>query len=786
MTANPSSQPHLTPPSDSTSPVDTGETPDRYVANSIRSPGGFSSNPESTIGHLSGLLSGLIEDQHLPTDESIGAGRRVIDSPSLDFRGDQARSMQNRSPNKATRFENDLAMVRLGVATSLFLALRSKHPPTASHCLRAAIACSAWSERLGLPEDVRDRIEVAALLHDIGKIGIPDSILKKPGKLTLEEQNTIELCPLLGVEILRGCTADQELLEIIRLGQTWYDGRREDDSPRCEALPLGSRMLSIVEAFDSMTTDHVYRPALSRERALAELAKFSGTQFDPNLARDYQRMLEDRPEVVHGVTIKRWLDKLRIAEPNQHWQASSVDNSHSKQKQHLVDGFFRQLMIHTHDGVAFIDQNGVVRAWNSALHQMTGVSADLACGMQWAPELIGLKKPDKKPVVANECPITTCLRQGGHSSHQLIVDAANSQTGLVNIRVSAVHDHQPGIKGIVAMFQDASTQANLEERVRDLNERVTRDPLTGVGNRAEFDRRLEELSDRARDGVSGFSMIICDIDRFKSINDTYGHPAGDEAIIRFSQIISDHSREGDLVARYGGEEFVLLCPACDNATAASRAEAIRVALESTPMSFFEGKSITASFGVTEYQEGDTPESVLARSDRALLRAKDNGRNRVIQLGVGGFNTTTKIEPEGGGWFSWLDRSSGASSKESKLSTPVPLDLVVEKLRGFVADHNADILRVGKNELEIRMTARFRVKDRRRSDHRMDFHVKMVLDEQHTSHRTANGNLLQGTETIIAVELKPVRIRDRRSSEEKQAAKQVLASLRSYLMAEIVK
>jgi epoxyqueuosine reductase QueG len=110
---------------------------------------------------------------------------------------------------------------------------------------------------------------------------------------------------------------------------------------------------------------------------------------------------------------------------------------------------------------------------------------------------------------------------------------------------------------------------------------------------------------------------------------------------------------------------------------------------------------------------------------------------------------------------------------------------VEKLRGFVADHNAEILRVGKNELEIRMTARFRVKDRRRSDHRMDFHIKMSIDEQPTTHRSAAGSVLQGTETIVSVELKPVRIRDRRSSEEKEASKQVIASLKSYLMAEVV-
>ena len=572
----------------------------------------------------------------------------------------------------------------------------------------------------------------------------------------------------------------------MRLGQAWYDGRREGDSPRREELPLGARMLSIVEAFDSMTTEHVYRPAMSRERALAELAKFAGTQFDPALASDYQRMLEDQPEVVHGGTINRWLNKLRSSQPNQRWRSASMEITPTTTKQSIVDGFFRQLMVHTHDGVAFIDHNGVVRAWNTALHQLTGVSAELACGMQWAPELIGLRTNDKTSLDPDACPITTCLRQGGHRSHRMVVGVTSSSTVQVNLRVSSVHDNQPGIKGVVAMFQDASTQANLEQRVRDLNERVTRDPLTGVGNRAEFDRRLEELTDQARDGISGFSLIICDIDRFKSINDTYGHPAGDEAIIRFSQIISDHSRDCDLVARYGGEEFVLLCPGLDNATAASRAEGIREVLEATPMSFFEGKSITASFGVTEFQDGDTPETVLARADRALLRAKDNGRNRVIQLGVGGFNTLTKVAPEPSGWFSWLDRSTtNVTPNHAKLTTPVPIDLVVEKLRGFVADHNAEILRVGKNELEIRMTARFRVKDRRRSDHRMEFHIKMSIDEQPTSHRSAAGNVVGGKETTVTVELKPVRIRDRRSSEEKEASKQVIASLKSYLMAEVV-
>lgn len=721
---------------------------------------------EDALGRIAGLLSGLVDDQHLPTSSDV-----VASSDKLND----------------SQFENKLAIVRLGVATSLFYALRSKHPPTASHSLRVAMGCSSWCERLQLGDELRDRIEVAALLHDIGKIGIPDAILKKPGKLAIEEQLTMDLCPSLGVEILRGCTEDVQLLDIIRFAHTWYEGRRDDDAVRGEAIPLGARMLAIVEAFDSMTTDHVYRPAMSRERALAELARFAGTQFDPELANDYHRMLEANPEVVHCHVIQRWLGDLKKKSSNSRWLAGAVSTASIPTSQSPVDGYFHQLMIHTHDGVAFIDRHGIVRAWNVSLNQLTGVTAEMVCGNQWDPRLVSLADRNGDRLSIEQCPILQCLSHGGNASHQLCLEVCHKGTLMVNVRVSAVlGSTAPGIDGVVAIFQDASQQASLEKRVQDLNDRVTRDPMTGVANRAEFDRRLKELTARARDGKGRFSLIIADIDHFKQVNDVYGHPAGDEAIIAFARIMSEHSREGDLVARYGGEEFVLLCPNCDNATAARRAECVREAMEATVHSFLENKFITASFGVTEYQDGDTSESVLSRADRALLRAKDNGRNRVIQLGAGGFDTLTKIEPESSGWFSWLERSfvDLRPIKDVRLVTPVPIDLVVEKLRGFVADHKATIVNVGSDELDLRMTSVFRVNGRRRSDHRMDFNVHMTFNEQSTNHRTQAGQVLNGRLTVIDVSLAPVRARDRRRSEIKEGTQQVIASLQSYLMADL--
>src|SRR5688572_25780389 len=116
-------------------------------------------------------------------------------------------------------------------------------------------------------------------------------------------------------------------------------------------------------------------------------------------------------------------------------------------------------------------------------------------------------------------------------------------------------------------MHDASSQVTLEQRVQSLHERATRDALTQVANRAEFDRLLQSSVESHLERRLPCSLIICDLDHFKRINDTFGHPAGDEVLVGFGALLRRHCRSGDLVARYGGEEFVMLCPDCDNATA---------------------------------------------------------------------------------------------------------------------------------------------------------------------------------------------------------------------------
>ena len=188
---------------------------------------------------------------------------------------------------KARGHEDRLIDARLGIASSLFTALRCKHAPTAAHCLRVAIGCSEWAAALRMPDALRTQLEVAALLHDVGKIGVPDNVLLKPSRLTPADVAALERHPAYAVEVLRHAGAPKELSDLIIASGAWFDGSRQRVPLAGEEIPVLARLLSIVDAFDSMTTDSLYRPAKSTERAVAELFEFAGSQFDPGMVRNF-------------------------------------------------------------------------------------------------------------------------------------------------------------------------------------------------------------------------------------------------------------------------------------------------------------------------------------------------------------------------------------------------------------------------------------------------------------------------------------------------------------------
>lgn len=783
-------------------------------------------NAGQSASRLSDLLIGLGDAAtgDLAALHQTAVGHDDASSDAAPNHSDDQSNDTSATPSEmgmARQYENRLAMVRLGMATSLFYALRTKHAPTAAHSLRVALSCSAWCERLGLNDDERDRIEVAALLHDIGKIGIPDRILRKPGKLTVEEQMTMDCCAELGCEILRGCTDDQNLLETVRYSGTWYESRRQDDAIRGDALPLGARMLSVAGAFDAMTTDQVYRGAMSRERALQELFRGSNTQFDPELTRDFATMLEKRPEMLHGCVVDRWLQQLQntsggllgkpIGSPHagitiggestsSQPLASIFDNNNSKSRRSEKDAsaespYFETLGSHLRDGVAFTDREGEILYWNDSMAQMTRIAAVASVGTHWDSDALKFASVGKSD--PNDCPVNECLQRQITVTRTMKLVSSSPQDDGPDLdqlappkpaselpgRDVLVHVAPVGLEhgnGAVIIVRDISDRAQMQSQIQTLHKKATSDPLTGVANRAEFDQRLMHSTSKAKQQGVTFSLIMCDIDHFKKVNDVHGHQAGDEALIQFANVLERHTRGSDLVARYGGEEFAFLAIGSDNSTATRRAEEIREAVSATPLKGLNGQSVTVSIGVTEFQTGDAPETVVARADRALMQAKENGRNRVVQLGSGLFDLEEKTESSG--WLSWFTSNDSSKQQEFELATPVPTDLAVEKLRGFISDHRAEIINVNGSELSLRLNVSGG-NGRRAADHQMTFNTLIRLSESRGK-RGIRGTSL--TQTQISVTVTPVRGRDRRSASFAPCVRQVINSLKCYLMAEIVK
>ncbi len=195
------------------------------------------------------------------------------------------------------RLRNDLQrMVR-----ALSGAVEAKDLYTEGHLQRVSAYAGAVGRRLGLSPRELELLQIASALHDIGKIGIPEQILNKPGPLEAVEREVVERHPEIGARILESVEGLEPAAPLVRHHQERWDGRRDGEFPGYplgldgDRIPLGARIIAVVDAFDAMTTDRTYRRAVSAERATAILRTESGRQFDPEVVTVFLAVLDERP-----------------------------------------------------------------------------------------------------------------------------------------------------------------------------------------------------------------------------------------------------------------------------------------------------------------------------------------------------------------------------------------------------------------------------------------------------------------------------------------------------------
>jgi len=204
------------------------------------------------------------------------------------------RKLQSLNKNLASIYEQ-LERAEIDTITVLILTEEAKDPYVHGHSKRVAKYSLAIAKAMGFSSKRQRIIERAAILHDLGKLGVMDEILKKPGKLDDEEQKIIRKHPQDGVEILKPLKFLSAEKEIILYHHEWYNGNGYPDGLVGEEIPQGARIVAVADTFDAMNSERSYRKRLPQREIISELKKSSGTQLDPRIIKEFLKLLKNNP-----------------------------------------------------------------------------------------------------------------------------------------------------------------------------------------------------------------------------------------------------------------------------------------------------------------------------------------------------------------------------------------------------------------------------------------------------------------------------------------------------------
>ncbi len=630
----------------------------------------------------------LVSDEFL-LPEAQPAGSHPMDSSCI-LLGLMALSRQA----KQDRGDGELleGVISPTILRKLLTALHFRDISTVRHARRTARIAVGLARYLGWEGRDLKVLEVSALLHDIGKIGVPDNILFKPGQLSPDEAELMALHRYIGIDVLQACHVDPAVLEFV--AQSHSEFRLDKERRRWVGEPhLGARILAVADAYDSLSTDQVYRPALPHDEIIRVLMDGAGTQFDGNVVCALARWIErDGPPPatppqphplnhVHGGGPLCLEDTL---------EADTLCRifSHLYLLESLYTGFY------------LLDSDLRFVVWNTGAEKLLGHPAQELLGQMWSSRLLAYADKYGDPLTDRQLPLHQVVETGKPATTELQIQHWDGHWVRVEMQSVPLLDQNGQLHGVLEIFRDMSRSHRRSGEYRELRIKASRDSLTGVANRGEMEVELARmLEETANSSVpKPISVIFVDVDHFKQINDSFGHATGDRVLVAVARLLEDETYSGELVARYGGEEFVIVCPETPLEDAVRRAERLRKAVSELRVEGLGDFRVTASFGVTEAEPGDSVESVLRRADRALYQAKEAGRNQTRHLTTEQLLAQDEKEKEQNERpESWLYSSSFVTCAAS--------DMIVYKLGGFVSDQKAKLVDVTPKRATLQLGTR---------------------------------------------------------------------------------
>jgi diguanylate cyclase (GGDEF)-like protein/PAS domain S-box-containing protein len=289
----------------------------------------------------------------------------------------------------------------------------------------------------------------------------------------------------------------------------------------------------------------------------------------------------------------------------------------------------RQILDHLYDGLYVVDRERTIVYWNPAAERITGYAMEEVVGRQCFDNLLAHVDSEGCALCRGRCPLTATMRDGQFREALVYLRHRDGHRLPVEVRASPLRDASGAVVGAVEIFQDGQVREGLRRRLDELERLSEMDALTGVANRRQFDRRLAAGTGDVAAGRHPLSLLLIDVDRFKQVNDTWGHAGGDRVLREVAQTLLAAVREDDLVARIGGEEFAVVTRSGSPEALTGLAERLGAMVRSTHALLDDGTrlTVTASLGGAVAQAGEGPAELFVRADRALYQSKRAGRDR---------------------------------------------------------------------------------------------------------------------------------------------------------------
>jgi diguanylate cyclase (GGDEF)-like protein/putative nucleotidyltransferase with HDIG domain len=567
----------------------------------------------------------------------------------------------------------DVANLHLRTIEALALAIEAKDLTSHAHLQRVRVFAVEVAKELGIPEDEVEALRAAALLHDIGKLAIPEHIINKPGRLTPEEFEKMKIHTLVGAEILQSVAFPYPVAPIVRSHHERWDGTGYPDGLKGEQIPMGARVLAAVDCLDALASQRQYRNAMSLDAAMEKVASMSGSAFDPKVVEVLKRRYRELEKMAQP-------DSMTLEEATQSASASASAGARiDAGKEPGGAGFEQSVSIPIPGASSETDFLSSIASARQEAQTMFELSQDLGNSLSLGETLSVLSMRLRKMIPYDS--MAVFLLKDGRLAPELVsgdnfrllsslnIGLGEGLCGWVAEKRKPIVNGNPeaeagyvsdpakfttlrsilavpleglnGVVGVLAMYH-ADRDAFAADHLRILlavsskialsvenalkyqqaEDSATTDYLTGLPNaRSLFVHLSRELARCRRTGTT-LAVMVCDLDNFKQINDLYGHLEGDNLLKDFAGHLKVICRGYDYVARMGGDEFVIVAPGMGAEASSEKASRLNQLAVEAGRKIAGRELVGLSVGTAFCPEDSFDvERLLAEADRRMYSMK---------------------------------------------------------------------------------------------------------------------------------------------------------------------